>query len=381
MLRTSKNQWLTIGVILALSSLVFFNTYKFFQELKIAETEKMQIWAMAQQELQAMDIENDFVSFTVLHVLQSNNSTPMLLYSHNEDIYDIRNISSRDSNSKEKLSKLKSRFESENEPIEVIIDGEVLQTIYYGHSPLLNKLKYYPALLILLFILFFVAVYFYFKTSRASDQNKLWAGMAKETAHQIGTPLSSLIAWMEILKTEDVNPDYIKEMQKDINRLNKITDRFSKIGSLPNFDQMDIVEETRKSIEYLQQRNSKLINFHIDFPDRAIPLALNEELYSWTMENLIKNSIDAMKGKGDILISIEQNSKDVSIFVRDTGKGIPKRIQNEIFAPGYTTKKRGWGLGLSLAKRIIEEYHGGKIRVMESTPKGTIMEISLPTED
>lgn len=381
MFRTSKNQWLTIGVILALSLLVFFNTYKFFQELKIAETEKMQIWAMAQQELQAMDIENDFVSFTVLHVLQGNNTTPMLLYSHNEDIYDIRNISSRDSNSKEKLSKLKSRFESENEPIEVIIDGEVLQTIYYGHSPLLNKLKYYPALLILLFILFFIAVYFYFKTSRASDQNKLWAGMAKETAHQIGTPLSSLIAWMEILKTEDVNPQYIKEMQKDINRLNKITDRFSKIGSLPNFDQLDIVEETRKSIEYLQQRNSKLINFHIDFPDTKIPLALNEELYSWTMENLIKNSIDAMKGKGDIFISIEQNSKDVSIFVRDTGKGIPKRIQNEIFSPGYTTKKRGWGLGLSLAKRIIEEYHGGKIRVMESSPKGTIMEISLPTED
>lgn len=378
MLHSTKNRWLTIGVILILSLLVFFNTYKFFQELKVTETEKMKTWAMAQQEFQSMDTEGGDLSITVLHVLtETNISTPMLLYSHEDDIYEARNITERNSNTKQKLDKLKAKFESENTPIKVLIDDQVMQTLYYGNSPLLNKLKYYPALLILFFVLFFIAVYFYFKTSRASEQNKLWAGMAKETAHQIGTPLSSLMAWAEILKTEAVNQDYILEMEKDINRLNKITDRFSKIGSLPNFELLNIVEETSKSIEYLQQRTSKLIKFHIDFPKEEIKVHLNEELFSWTMENLIKNSIDAMKGKGDIFISIEKNSKDVSIFVRDTGKGIPKRIQNDIFSPGYTTKKRGWGLGLSLAKRIIEEYHYGKIKVLHSSSKGTTMQVNL----
>lgn len=211
----------------------------------------------------------------------------------------------------------------------------------------------------------------------SSEQNKLWAGMAKETAHQIGTPLSSLIAWIEILKSESINPEYVQEMEKDITRLTTITERFSKIGSLPDLKRTDIVSETKKNLEYLKKRNSKLISYHLDLPDIPVFVNLNSELYSWSLENLIKNSIDAMRGKGDVYISIKENAKEVSLTIRDTGKGIPKRMQKTVFSPGYTTKKRGWGLGLSLSKRIIEEYHRGKIRVLNSSPNGTTMEIIL----
>lgn len=378
--RIFNNRWLIFGGALIISILVFWNANKFFHELKEAETSKMQIWAAAQQELQQIDIDKDILSLTTLRVIYSNNTTPMLLYNHHEDSYDIQNISSRKTNTRKKLEKLQKRFEAENTPIEVHSENEHLQTLYYGNSPLLNKLKYYPILLILLFILFFIALYFFYMTSKSSEQNKLWAGMAKETAHQIGTPLSSLIAWIELLKTEDSNLEYITEMEKDIQRLSTITDRFSKIGSLPSFKKLDIVAETEKSLQYLKKRTSKLINYHITLPEHPIYVPLNEELYSWTLENLIKNSIDAMKGRGDIYVYMEEGIKDVSIFVKDSGKGIPKRIQKTVFTPGYTTKKRGWGLGLSLTKRIIEEYHRGKIRVLNSSPKGTTMQITLQTD-
>ncbi len=193
--------------------------------------------------------------------------------------------------------------------------------------------------------------------------------MAKETAHQIGTPLSSLVGWTEILKSENVNPEYITEMEKDISRLETITDRFSKIGSVPNLEQHDLVEETKATFYYLQKRTSKLINFQLNVPEKPIYVEMNPQLFSWTIENLVKNGIDAMKGKGKITISIEQNSKYAFLHITDTGKGLTKSEFKRIFTPGYTTKKRGWGLGLSLAKRIIEEYHNGKIRVLKSIIK------------
>lgn len=378
--RIFNNRWITFGVAFIICVVVFYNANKFFHELKENETSKMEIWASAQQELQKLDIDSQSLSPTAFKVLLSNNSTPMLLYNHDNDTYDVQNISSRKTNSREKLDKLRNKFKSENGPIEVRADNVLYQTLYYGSSPLLNKLKYYPLLLILVFILFFIALYFFFMTSKSSEQNKLWAGMAKETAHQIGTPLSSLMAWVEILKSENTNPEYIREMEKDVARLTTITERFSKIGSLPNLSSTDIVAETIKNLDYLKERTSKLIEYHVDLPDKPIFTPLNEELYSWTLENLIKNSIDAMRGKGDIYISIEEGAQEVSIFVRDSGKGIPKRMQKTIFNPGYTTKKRGWGLGLSLSKRIIEEYHLGKIRVLNSSPNGTTMQITLQTD-
>ena len=202
--------------------------------------------------------------------------------------------------------------------------------------------------------------------------------MAKETAHQIGTPLSSLVGWNELLKAEDVNPEYTQEMEKDIDRLQTITERFSKIGSTPTLHKHDIVAETKSAYSYLKNRTSKLIEFSLTVPDHPVPVHLNQQLYAWTIENLVKNGIDAMRGKGKIIIAIVPKGKNVHVQISDTGKGIPRRNQRRVFKPGFTTKKRGWGLGLSLAKRIIQEYHNGKIHVLKSSKGvGTTMEIIL----
>lgn len=202
--------------------------------------------------------------------------------------------------------------------------------------------------------------------------------MAKETAHQIGTPLSSLIGWTEILRNEQLNPEYVTEIEKDINRLQTITERFSKIGSAPTLEQRDIVQETIESYDYLKSRSSKLIDFEISVPKEKILVNLNRQLFSWTIENIVKNAIDAMKGKGKLNIDISVSDKSVLIDISDTGKGIAKQNFKKVFEPGFTSKQRGWGLGLSLAKRIIEHYHNGKIKVLKSEiNKGTTMQISL----
>ena len=277
-----------------------------------------------------------------------------------------------------RLRQLIEQFGNENTPIEVTYENEVQSIIYYGNSPLLNKLKYYPFALVLIIILFGAVAYFFYRSSKAATQNKLWSGMAKETAHQIGTPLSSLIGWTEILKSENADPAHIKEIEKDVDRLQTIADRFSKIGSIPALESANIVTETQNAYTYLKMRSSKLVEFEFVAPDSDIKVNLNTQLYSWTIENLVKNAIDAMKGKGRIKIEVLTKDRIVNIRVSDTGKGIPKKRFNQIFEPGYTSKKRGWGLGLSLAKRIIEDYHKGKIKVLNSeTDKGTTMQIAL----
>ncbi len=375
---TSLTRWLFISFSLLIISLILWNTFSFFNRLKDNERTKMQIWAAAQAEVQNDDPDAE-ISVTALQILQSNTTTPMILYSHKEDIYDSKNINGFDvTKEAKKRQRLITQYISEYKPIEVKYKDELLTTIYFGNSPIINKIKYYPAFLILILFLFIAAIYFFNKTAKSSEQNKLWAGMAKETAHQIGTPLSSLVGWAEILKTENVNPEYIKEIEKDIDRLETITERFSKVGSIPSLKKADIVAETRDSYEYLKSRTSKLINFSLITPDEPIYVQLNPQLFSWTIENLVKNGIDAMKGKGDITIAIEQNNKNALISISDTGKGISKKNFKRVFTPGFTSKKRGWGLGLSLAKRIITEYHNGKIRVSKSTlGKGTTMEIAL----
>lgn len=371
---TATTRWFFFIASLCIITLIMWNTFAFFNTLKESERTKMDIWGIAQNNLSVEDEPSDFL----LKILQSNTTTPMLLYSHIEDSYTEKNISEKDINTPEKIQKLVAQFSEEFEPIEIIYEGEVLQTIYFGNSPIINKIKYYPLALILIMLLFFTAIYFFFETAKAAEQNKLWAGMAKETAHQIGTPLSSLVGWTEILKSENVNPEYILEIEKDIDRLKTITDRFSKVGSIPIMMKSDLVAETQISFNYLKSRFSKLINFSLEIPDTPLYVDLNPQLFGWTIENLIKNGIDAMKGKGDITITILSNSKHALLRISDTGKGINKRDFTTIFKPGFTTKKRGWGLGLSLAKRIIEDYHKGKIRVLKSSSeKGTTMEIAF----
>ncbi|WP_179333712.1 ATP-binding protein [Winogradskyella costae] len=373
-------RWIIIISSFIIISLILWNTYTFFQNFKEEERVKMNTWSVAQIDLlRNMDNLDEDVNNVTSHVLtEMTTSTPMLVVIADGSLGTSINIDDKELNDPEKLERLIQKFSNENEPIPVIIGNKVFQTVYYGNSPLLNKLKYYPLALLLIILLFGAVVYFFYRSSKIAEQNKLWTGMAKETAHQIGTPLSSLVGWTEILKTEAVNPEYIKEIEKDIDRLQTITERFSKIGSAPTLKTMNIVEVTRMSYDYLKSRSSKLINFEIVLPEREIPVSLNEQLFSWTIENLVKNAIDAMRGKGGLKLELTQLENQVFINISDTGKGIPKSSFTKIFEPGYTTKKRGWGLGLSLARRIVEDYHNGKIKVLNSEiGKGTTIQIML----
>jgi hypothetical protein len=384
--KSNLTRWFFILVSIGIISLILWNTLRFFNELKENERAKMTLWASAQEELfQQIDLtstEND--SKIPLEILQSNTTTPMILYTNKENVYKVNNLNEAIQKDTLKIKRLIERFKTEYKPIELSYQDPKtkekvdLGVLYYGNSPLLKKLKYYPAALIVIIVLFFVAIYLFYQTAKASEQNKLWAGMAKETAHQIGTPLSSLVGWNEILKSENVNKEYIVEMEKDVSRLKTITERFSKIGSVPKLEKLDIVEETRTTFDYLKSRTSKLIDFKLKVPSAPLTVNLNPQLFGWTIENMVKNGIDAMKGQGKITIEIIPTAKKALVRISDTGKGIPKRNQKRIFKPGFTTKKRGWGLGLSLAKRIIEGYHNGRIYVLKSSKDGgTTFEIAI----
>lgn len=356
-------------------SLILWNTNSFFQKFKVEERYKMEIWATAQSEFQSLPADADPGNLHLL-VFQKNTSTPMILLSKDGTIK-TNNIDRELAKDSLYLVRKMAQFENENTPLVMEYKGEQLATLYYGNSEVLNKLKYYPLALLLIIFLFGAVIFFFFRTNKASEQNKLWAGMAKETAHQIGTPLTSLLGWNEHLKGENINPDITREIEKDIDRLQTITDRFSKIGSLPKLEVLDIVSETRNAFDYLKSRSSKLVHLSFDSKIESFPVLLNSSLYNWTIENLVKNGIDAMKGKGQIAVEIVPMGKHVHVLISDTGAGIPKGSFQTIFSPGYTTKKRGWGMGLSLVKRIVEEYHDGKIKVLSSSKEGTIMQISL----
>ena len=370
-------RWLIILASFIIISLILWNTYIFFQNFKAEERTKMQNWSLAQKELSKnTDLDADIGELPI-EILSSNSTTPMIKVNKDGSI-EHNNIDPEKAEDSLYIQELILKFKNENQPLEVRYGDSVYSTIYYGNSPLLNKLKYYPLALLLIIILFGAVVYFFYRSSKIATQNKLWTGMAKETAHQIGTPLSSLVGWTEILKSEHVNPSYLLEIEKDINRLQTITDRFSKIGSIPTLKKDDIVEATVESYEYLKARSSDLIQFEISAPDNPVHVNLNRQLYSWTIENLVKNAIDAMKGKGKLKIVMVPSDTYIKIRIEDTGKGLPKSLHNKIFEPGYTSKKRGWGLGLSLAKRIIEDYHNGRIKVLHSeVGKGTTFQISL----
>ena len=369
--------WIIILVSFIFVSLILWNTYRFFQKFKDEERVKMENFSKAQIELtKTQDLDGN-ISELPLKIIQSNTTTPMIIVD-SKGFFQSNNIDLEGENNQEYLKKLAKKFEQENSPIPVIYNGEILSTLYYGNSILLNKLKYYPLALVLIILLFVGLIYFFYRSSRSATQNKLWTAMAKETAHQIGTPLSSLIGWAELLKNENVNPTYIDEINNDIQRLETITDRFSKIGSMPQLTPTDVVMATKTSIQYLQSRSSQLVSFDIKLPSTAILVHLNEELYNWAIENLVKNGIDAMKGKGQIGLELKMTTHQVIIEITDNGSGIPKKQFKAIFETGYTTKKRGWGLGLSLTKRIVEQYHNGKIKVLSSEiDKGTTIQIAL----
>ena len=370
--RRNITRWIIIATSFVIISLILWNTYSFFQIFKTAERNKMELWAQAQKTLINSDINAD-ISLP-LKIIQNANIP--IIVTQNNKIINYNNIDESVKKDSVKLKNLLEKLKSQNEAIKMeYLPGEI-QYLYYGDSSLLNKLKYYPIALLLIIFLFGALVYNFYKSTKMATQNKLWAGMAKETAHQIGTPLSSLIGWLEIMKADNVDETTISEIEKDINRLQIITDRFSKIGSEPILEKKDIIEETNKSFDYLKSRFSHQVAFEFIAPEDPISISLNPELHSWTIENLMKNAIDAMKGRGTLKIAIENDGSHIKINVTDTGKGIPKNQFNRVFEPGFTTKKRGWGLGLSLTKRIVEEYHKGKIKVLHSeVGKGTTIQI------
>lgn len=362
-------------VALGIVSLILWNTNSFFEKFKEEERLKVENWAAAELELAQSDLEKELSPLT-LKVLQSNKTTPMILVLEDGSLKP-HNLPEKIANDSLKLSQLIKKFTSENQPIEIKDEGEVLQTIYYGNSEVLNKLKYYPIALLLIIFLFVAVIFFFFRTNKISEQNKLWAGMAKETAHQIGTPLTSLLGWNELLKSEEINPSITAEIDKDIERLQTITERFSKIGSLPMLKPFDLIRATAEACDYLKKRSSRLVIFYFESQVPYCEVLLNLPLYNWTIENLVKNGIDAMKGEGLITIKILDKGEWVAVQVSDTGHGLPKSDFHRIFDPGVTSKKRGWGLGLSLVKRIVEEYHKGKIKVLASNKEGTTMQLSL----
>ena len=371
-----KNGWLLVAFLIV--ALIVWNTNILFGTLKQEERKKMELWALAQEEL----IENSVVNNLTFQVLQQTWINPMIQVDQNGKIIGHKNID-WDATHQDSIVLLNEleKIKKENQPIIIHYQDSISninQKLYYGDSVLLKKLQYYPLALLLIIFLFGAVLYFVFKTSRISEQNRLWTAMAKETAHQIGTPLTSMIGWITLMKDQKQADEPLNEIEKDLERLQIITDRFSKMGHLPELQKTDIVEETRRAVQYLEKRSSDLVQFHTKFPKDAIFLPLNAQLFSWTLENLIKNGIDAIKGKGTIRIVLLEHPNTVVISVSDSGTGIKKELFKKIFSPGFTSKKRGWGLGLSLAKRIITDYHKGKISVRSSAlGKGTTFEIIL----
>ncbi len=376
--KRNLTRWIIIISSFLIASLILWNTYVFFQTFKEEERNKMELWATAQKTLMNSDVDTEIELPTF--IIENNKNIPLILTDKNGKILSNLNLGEIENDSL-KVKEFLNKIKNQNNPIKVQFAKNNFHLVYYGDSPILNKLKYYPIALLLVAFLFGGVVYNFYRATKMATQNKLWAGMAKETAHQIGTPLSSLMGWLELLKLENVDENTIDEIQKDINRLQTITDRFSKIGSEPVLEQRDIIEETKSSFEYLQSRVSKQVTFDFRAPEKPIFVSLNPILHSWTIENLVKNAIDAMKGKGNLSIEIVAGDTNVYITVTDTGSGIAKNKFKTIFEPGYTSKKRGWGLGLSLTKRIVQEYHKGKIKVVHSEiGKGTTMQMSFRKE-
>ncbi|MFY0482780.1 sensor histidine kinase [Flavobacterium sp. PLA-1-15] len=379
--RRNTTRWIIIAVSFIIILLILWNTYAFFQIFKTEERQKMLLWAKAQSTLLTSDLETYNPELN-LFIFEHNKTIPILLTNSKDSVMDGINIDTEVLKDSIQLKKMLKQFKNENEPIKITYDETDYRLLYYGNSSLLNKLKYYPLALISIIVLFGGLVYNFYKSTKMATQNKLWAGMAKETAHQIGTPLSSLIGWLEIMKADNVDETTVSEIEKDIVRLQTITDRFSKIGSEPILAEVDIIKETEESFDYLKSRFSKQVEFSFKAPTYPIEINLNSALHSWTIENLVKNAIDAMKGRGKLDVVILEDARFVKIRVSDTGKGIPKNQFKQIFEPGFTTKKRGWGLGLSLTKRIVEEYHNGKIRVLSSeVGKGTCIQVSFKKLD
>ena len=347
---------------------------KLVKDLSKEELNKMEIWAEATR-LAASDTNTDLG--LILKILQSNSSIPVIIADEDGQVMGSANISTKDSLS---LAKKYLDFKEIGNIIEIPIDENTKQYLYYDDSVLLKYLSLFPYVQLGVMILFLLISYFSLMSSKRAEQNQVWVGLSKETAHQLGTPISSLMAWVEVLKMNDIDKDLLADMEKDVTRLSVIADRFSKIGSTPELVPSDITMVIKNAAEYMQRRASSKTKFETEIAQVSDPVKLCVPLMEWVVENLCKNAIDAMSGTGTLKVVLMQDANLCYIDITDTGKGIARQNFKTVFRPGYTTKERGWGLGLALVKRIVEEYHGGRVYVKESElGKGTTFRIELYT--
>ena len=372
-----KYAFLLAAILIAIISSIAFDSL--IKKLADEERQKMEVWGDATRAAISQDPSINMA--LMLKIIEGNTSIPVFLCDANDSIIAYKNIifpeHNKDTFKRKKLEELKNK----NEPIIIDLGGGTYQYIYYDDSILLKQLLLYPYAQLIIVIIFISVAFTAILSFKKAEQNKIWAGLSKETAHQLGTPISSLMAWTEYLQAKGTEPAVLYEIEKDIKHLQRVAERFSKIGTIPHAEPQNIVFLLQNSIEYMQTRISSKVQIDmVNPPKKAVFAAVDKILFSWVIENLIKNAVAAMEGQGHISINIsDTDEKKIRIDVSDTGKGIPKSKFNTIFNPGYTTKKRGWGLGLSLAKRIITSCHKGKIFVKNSEMgKGSTIRIVLP---
>ena len=369
------------AVIIAVASLVV--SHLLVRDLSRQERNNMEVWAEAMRSLSHADEHTDLN--LVLKVMNSNNHIPVVVLDEFDNVIEFRNVeidAPTATDSTAYLTQLAQRMVRKGNVIEVDVSTPDIEVplqilVCYDESILLQRLTHYPYVQLGVISLFVVVAIFALLASKKAEQNKVWVGLSRETAHQLGTPISSLMAWSEVLRETYPEDAMLDEMSKDVARLQVIADRFSKIGSQPELRDEDLCAMIARVVEYIGPRASNKVALSCSYPDKVVTARICAPLFEWVIENLCKNAIDAMQGEGHINIYMYRVSDSIHIEVSDTGKGIPKDKFKTVFRPGYTTKKRGWGLGLSLAKRIVEEYHGGRIYVKESSPKGTTFCVEL----
>ena len=353
---------LLFAVLIGMGSLIY--TENLVRKLKTEERKNVKLWAEATKLISLSDTSHvDFL----FSIIDNNNTVPVILTDESDNIISSKNFDTSRINYQNYLKKNLKKIKEKNEPITIDLPDGHYNLIYYKNSIILTMLIYYPYVQLGIIVLFILVSYLAFSSSRKAEQNQVWVGMSKETAHQLGTPTSSLAGWIEILQQDYPEISITRELALDVERLEKVTERFSRIGSKPALENENIIAIISRTIDYLKLRTSSKVRFITDYnPGKEVIIPVNSALLEWVIENVSKNAIDAMEGCGEITIRIMETEKNALIDISDTGKGMPKSAFNKIFNPGFTTKQRGWGLGLSLAKRIIEEYHNGRIFVRYS---------------
>jgi anti-sigma regulatory factor (Ser/Thr protein kinase) len=374
-----KQRWKLLlfifAVIIGLTSLRYTN--QLVRKMSREERKKAEMLAEAWKQIISAEANDPNLNFYT-RVIADNETVPVIVVDSLNTILFTRNLDSIKQKNPQYLVRKLQQMKANSEPIIITLSPVEKQYLYYNQSIILTQLAYYPYIQFGIIFLFILVAYFAFNTSMKFEQNQVWVGLSKETAHQLGTPISSLMAWVEMMKIRKGDSEMLIELEKDVNRLEKITERFSKIGSRPALVKDNVITVILTAVNYLRSRSSGKIRINLNLPAYEVIVPLNAALFEWVIENLCKNAIDALNGQGQIEIALTDFTQVIYIDIRDTGKGIPKSMFKTIFKPGFTTKKKGWGLGLSLAKRIVEAYHDGKIFVHQSElNKGSVIRIVL----